>query len=55
MACDRRLARYCLRRTSAVRALLARLATLPEAFEMARVTGGSHFPMHLRMLRGQGV
>lgn len=34
-----RLARYSLRRVQLVGQLLARLATLPEAFEMARVTG----------------
>jgi DNA polymerase delta subunit 1 len=34
-----RLARYAQRRVQLVGHLLARLATLPEAFEMARVTG----------------
>lgn len=34
-----RLATYSLARVDSVRALMARLATLPEAFEMARVTG----------------
>lgn len=34
-----RMARYSLRRAAAVRDLLARLATLPEAFEMARAVG----------------
>ncbi|KAL6749924.1 DNA polymerase family B-domain-containing protein [Haematococcus lacustris] len=34
-----RLARYCLRRTGAIRELMETLATIPEAFEMARVTG----------------
>jgi len=34
-----RLARYTLRRTAAVNALLNQLATIPEAIEMARATG----------------
>jgi DNA polymerase delta subunit 1 len=34
-----RLARYSMRRVEAVRSLLSRLATLPEAIEMARATG----------------
>jgi DNA polymerase delta subunit 1 len=34
-----RLARYTLRRTNAVHALLNQLATIPEAIEMARATG----------------
>jgi DNA polymerase delta subunit 1 len=34
-----RLARYTLRRTAAVHALLGQLATIPEAIEMARATG----------------
>lgn len=34
-----RLARYTLRRTAAVHALLNQLATIPEAIEMARATG----------------
>jgi DNA polymerase delta subunit 1 len=45
-----RLARYALRRVQLVRQLLERLATLPEAFEMARVTG-----LTINQVRGQGL
>lgn len=47
-----RLARYSLRRCAAVSALMERLASVPESFEMARATGLTLNQVHPDVLSG---